>query len=105
MVLGNNVAFSVSARTTGWVGIGVSNDTFMVSFIGMITLTKIFARGTSTLVSFPDHFWSGNETTCTPGSATHYSLVGQTHLCILERMYIMQKMSHRMPWHMTRPVK
>ena len=30
VVLGDNVMFSVSARTSGWVGIGVSNDGMMV---------------------------------------------------------------------------
>lgn len=33
IVLGNDVMFSVSARTTGWVGIGISDDMLMVSFV------------------------------------------------------------------------
>ena len=33
VVQGNNVTFSVSARTTGWVAIGVSNDNRMVSYV------------------------------------------------------------------------
>jgi len=33
IVLGNDVMFSVSARTTGWIGIGISDDMSMVGFI------------------------------------------------------------------------
>lgn len=40
MVQGNNVTFSVSARTTGWVAIGVSNDNRMVSYVFCIHISK-----------------------------------------------------------------
>ena len=39
MVQGNNVTFSVSARTTGWVAIGVSNDNRMVSYVFCIHIS------------------------------------------------------------------
>ena len=33
IVQGSNVLFSISARTEGWVGIGVSDDRIMVSYV------------------------------------------------------------------------
>ena len=42
VVQGNNVTFSVSARTTGWVAIGVSNDNRMVSYVFCRHIIKLF---------------------------------------------------------------